>query len=169
MQVERDEKSSARKGSRAFTQGWVQLQTQHSHPPFYGVVKCPSLLAFALCPFSFLFALLSAAAVHPSSSLPSRAPGGWSTCCVYVAPCVISFRCVAHARKACVPRSMSSMLFSLPLFLPPFFFSCDDEKTLFLFFFLNHRTIFLVQSSPSLSIHASRFFRSTVQNCINFS
>lgn len=59
MQVERDEKSSARKGSRAFTQGWVQLQTQHSHPPFYGVVKCPSLLAFALCPFSFLFALLT--------------------------------------------------------------------------------------------------------------
>ena len=25
-------------------------------PPFYRVVKCPSLLALALCPFSFLFA-----------------------------------------------------------------------------------------------------------------
>lgn len=134
MQVERDEKSSARKGSRAFTQGWVQLQTQHSHPPFYGVVKCPSLLAFALCPFSFLFVLLSAAAVHPSSSLPSRAPGGWSTCCVYVAPCVISFRCVAHARKACVPRSMSSMLFFF-LFLSIFFSLLVTMKKHFLFFF----------------------------------
>lgn len=159
MQVERDEKSSARKGSRAFTQGWVQLQTQHSHPPFYGVVKCPSLLAFALCPFSFLFALLSAAAAHPSSSLPSRAPGGWSTCCVYVAPCVISFRCVAHARKACVPRSMSSMLFffpSSPLSFRLFsrFFASDDEKTLFLFlFFLNRSTTFR-DSSSLLPIYA---------------
>lgn len=167
MQVERDEKSSARKGSRAFTQGWVQLQTQHSHPPFYGVVKCPSLLAFALCPFSFLFVLLSAAAVHPSSSLPSRAPGGWSTCCVYVAPCVISFRCVAHARKACVPRSMSSMLFSLPLFLPPFFFSCDDEKILFLFFFSKSpynlsRAIFSFAFYPCqsfLPIHRTKLYK----------
>ena len=62
---ERDETSSARKGSRAFTQGWVQLQTQHSHPPpFYRVVKCPSLLALALCPFSFLFVPASPPAVR---------------------------------------------------------------------------------------------------------
>lgn len=33
---ERDEKSSARRGSRAFTLGWVQRQTQHSHPRFMG-------------------------------------------------------------------------------------------------------------------------------------
>lgn len=94
---ERDEKSSARKGSRAFTQGWVQLQTQHSHPPFYGVVKCPSLLALALCPFSFFGPASPPARFAPLHPF-HRTLGGWSTC-VYVAPCVISFRCVAHAQK----------------------------------------------------------------------
>lgn len=47
------------------------------------------------------------------------------------------FRFVAwHTRekRVCLVQCLRCF-FSLPLFLPPFFFSCDDEKTLFLFFF----------------------------------
>lgn len=85
-------------------------------PPFYGVVKylsSPLALSYRvslvslslfsrspssrialpysrLCPFFYLCLLARCSFV----------PEGWSTR-VYVAPCVIAFRCVAQAQKAC--------------------------------------------------------------------
>lgn len=139
---EGDEKSSARRGSRAFTQGWVQLQTQHSHPPFYGVVKCPSLLALAslsllLLPLLLLLLLLL---LHfpLSSSLPWGIEGGVRA--FTLPPCVISFRCVAHAQKPYLSLSLllprEKPFLSTPIQLPRYLFY---TSYLCQSFFLIHR------------------------------
>jgi len=46
--------------------------------------------------------------LSPPRPLPSSLPEGWSTR-VYVAPCVIAFRCVAQAQKACRAPPFSSL------------------------------------------------------------